>query len=533
LLGEHRRTVHIKGLRNQLNRTDLHVIVFGEFSKGKSTLINALLGREVLPARLVPTTGHITRVVFDQSETVRARFIDGREECHNLDRLGSFSTLNKNNHCFARDDVESIEVAVNCSLLQQRLVLVDTPGVSNSEAQTRRARDAIALGDLVLLVLDATQLLSSSERKLAVDWLSTELGKPVVPVVNRMNLVEEEGDRAEIRLRLDRWCHVHLRSELGRPWFEINALGALKHALGRGTLPGDDFATLRTALATCRGNKRKKLQHRSRYGQLRYEVRQVREWNADLLRQLRADAVQVERERAALRRELLELGRRFDACAKLERERLATAAQKLLDKRLDDLTTVTFKGKNKASLEASAWWWYQEELTDAVRTAEKMAQEQLLQLAGDKLGRPDPLTVREQMILNARLHVGDLPPIAASDAAVRWGGGIGLTIGTYLLPGIGTWAGFKVGRWLANKFGSTEPDYPAAYAAKARESWVEDARNVSNLLLSEFDARSGELKRQIDQRLKEVRPQPAPVEVSRREALENALAQCEQELGSA
>ena len=115
----------------------LRIVVFGEFSRGKSTLINALLGRVVLPTRAVPTTGHVTRVVFDRGDEVRVRLRNGQVETCPLDLLGSFAVLDFNRR--AREDVEEIEVAVDCPMLRAGTILIDTPGVCDDPAQTARA----------------------------------------------------------------------------------------------------------------------------------------------------------------------------------------------------------------------------------------------------------------------------------------------------------------------------------------------------------------------------------------------------------
>jgi len=532
-LSEHASSHRLMKLRIVLDHSDLRLIVFGEFNKGKSTLINAILGRPVLPAKLIPTTGQVTRIVFGQSERVRVRFVDGRTESHGLDQLATFSTLNHNGR--ARDDIESIVVAVNCPLLEDGLVLVDTPGVNDDDAQTRRARDAIALADLVFLMLDARQLLSTYEQELAADWLTKGLGKAVIPVVNFMNFIENSDDRQEIRRRLDGWCREHLQPELGRYWFEVDALGALKHALYGTAAPGDDFPALRAALVACQGNRRRALQDKSRRGQIRYELRKAQERNSHVLKRLRADAAQVEREREGLRRDLQELARRFNADARLRCAGACTAAQKTLDTNLDLLVTGWFGNESKERLAARASEWYQKKLMDAVRDVEKEGTKELLLLAGDHLGRPEPLTVREKMIRAAQLDVGELPTIAASSSdTAKWavvGGIVGGIFGTVFGgPGAGTAGGAALGAWLAREFGQKEADYVAAYSAKAREQWAEDTRNVLEYLHSEFDTRVAELKQRIDQRLEEVRPQSSPVEVSRREALEGVLAQCEQEI---
>jgi tRNA U34 5-carboxymethylaminomethyl modifying GTPase MnmE/TrmE len=536
-LGEHSTAQRVADLASGVNRPELQVVIFGEFNRGKSTLINALLGRLVLPAKLVPTTGHVTRLVFGANEQVRVRHTDGRLATCPLSQLAAFAVLDREGR--ARDDVAEIEVAVNCPMLREGLILIDTPGVNEQEAQTRRAREAVSGADLILLVVDARQLLGSRERELASDWLRRELGKPLVLVVNFLNLIDESG-LPELQVRLDTWCHGHLGSELGRPWFAVNALAALKAGLGTCPAPADDFITLRDAIANCRGSRRRLLQQQSRRNQLLAEVRSIRGRNSEILEKIRDNATQVERERAEYRNRLQELRRRHSAAAAVCREHMTSVARQELDKNLESLISFWFRGESKDRLEANASRWYQERLFGAVRSIEKAADAALAELAGDVLRRPDPLTLSERALLDARIDVGDLPLLNASPQAIGLGVGIGAAAGTFLIPipGVGTAAGAFVGGWLANLFGSTEPDYVTAYTAQVRPKWGEQSCEVLAALQGQLDARLNELQQQIDKRLQQVqariraegRAHPLDAEIRQREALETALVRSQREV---
>jgi hypothetical protein len=529
-VGEGERALRLSGLRNSLLQSELRVVIFGEFNRGKSTLINALLGRLILPAKLIPTTGHVTRIVHAGIEEVRVQHVDGRRQTSGLDQLETFACLNREG--LARDDIDSIEVGVNCSLLRDGVILMDTPGVNEQQAQTRRSRAAIAMADVVLMVLDARQLLCSHEQNLASDWLATALGKVVLLVVNFMNCLEDESDQAEIRSRLDRWCRAHLRARLGRYWFEVNARGALLHTQGSGPAPTDDFTTLRSALAHCTGEGRRKLQQYSRSGQILAEVREAIEDNARTLARLEDDAARVERERSARHQQLQDLARRFDVTARLRRSWLVAAAQSTLDEELDCLITNWFKGESETRLQQNASRWYGGRLTEAVRTIEKKASAALLDLADDSLGRPEPLTLGERLALNARLDVGLPTTIQVGDEAIGIGAGVGALLGTFFVPipvlgtAVGVAVGAMFGKVFANVIGSIEPDYVAAYSAKAREKWTENARDVLNALNGQFDVRLGQMRRQAEEELERLACVSRNGEQGQRRRLAAQLDEC-------
>jgi ribosome biogenesis GTPase A len=70
----------IAALRDRLDAARLRVLVAGEAKRGKSTLINALLGRAVLPAGVTPLTAVATTVRYGDDPHAEVRFADGHEE---------------------------------------------------------------------------------------------------------------------------------------------------------------------------------------------------------------------------------------------------------------------------------------------------------------------------------------------------------------------------------------------------------------------------------------------------------------------
>jgi hypothetical protein len=97
---------------------------------------------------------------------------------------------------------------------------------------------------------------------------------------------------------------------------------------------------------------------------------------------------------------------------------------------------------------------------------------------------------------------------------------------------IGTAVGAVLGGWLTSVFGSSEPDYVAAYAGQVRTQWEQTAREVLVVLYAQYDARIADIKRQIDERLEQShrKDPPLAVELRRREVLDEVLAQAEDHL---
>jgi hypothetical protein len=529
-LGEWEPAKRIASLRESLGLPEVRIVVFGEFSRGKSTLINALVGRIVMPAQLIPTTGHLTRIVFGYKDEVRVIHSDGNVERGGLDKIAEFSSLNIDG--VARENIDSIEVAVRSPMLEDGLILIDTPGVNDRDAQTHRAKAAIGEADLVIYLLDARQLLSSAERELAVEWMAKSLRKPVVPVVNFINFLEAD-ERPEVFQIIERWSIEHLDTILDRPWFTVDARGALKHALGDGMPPDDDFRLLRSQLAGLTGTKRENFQRRSRYTQLLAEVGFAGDRNEHVLHRIREDADQLERDRAEERRQLEYLAQRFDATAKMERDRLVLFAETQLRLGLQRLDAM-LRTSDKETLQRNAAKRFEERLFEAMGAIEREADGALVKLAGCGCNPPARMAISERLSLDARIQVGDLPVIEASVGQKVAGGVIGAGLGTLLWPGLGTWAGFKVGKWIARKLGETEPDYGAAFCDAARRQWEPATKRVLDVLQAQYDARVTRVKArvQIADQADNRRTKSLAIEMAQREALTVFMEKCRHHLGA-
>ena len=64
---------HLAGLETRLSEGRFHLAVLGQVKRGKSTLINALLGEDVLPGSVVPLTAIPTFVRFGNEKGIRVR----------------------------------------------------------------------------------------------------------------------------------------------------------------------------------------------------------------------------------------------------------------------------------------------------------------------------------------------------------------------------------------------------------------------------------------------------------------------------
>lgn len=128
----------LEGLRQRLVEKRFHLAVLGQFKRGKSTLLNALLGEALLPTSVVPLTAVPTFLRSGSARRARVIFQNGRPAetfaGGQVEDLAAFLVRfgteegNPHNHL----DVSHIEVFHPAPLLRQGVVLIDTPGIGST-----------------------------------------------------------------------------------------------------------------------------------------------------------------------------------------------------------------------------------------------------------------------------------------------------------------------------------------------------------------------------------------------------------------
>jgi small GTP-binding protein len=155
----------LDGLRARLRERRLRVLVAGEAKRGKSTLVNALLGRPVLPMGVTPLTALATTVRYGQEEGASAVFRDGRVERFPLSALDDLVTERGNPG--NRRNLAAVTVMADAPVLALGVELVDTPGTGSVYAHnTAEAEAALETMDAAVFVLTADPPVSASEREL-------------------------------------------------------------------------------------------------------------------------------------------------------------------------------------------------------------------------------------------------------------------------------------------------------------------------------------------------------------------------------
>ena len=151
--------------------SEFEVSVIATMSSGKSTLINALLGRELMPSKNEACTATIAKIKdVDGMDHFEATYLDKNKEI-----IGSFSDLSLENMVEMNDNPETAYINIQGDIPSIKnngvqLVLVDTPGPNNSRTEDHKNHTYRIIKEktkpMVLYVLNATQLQTNDDKEL-------------------------------------------------------------------------------------------------------------------------------------------------------------------------------------------------------------------------------------------------------------------------------------------------------------------------------------------------------------------------------
>ncbi len=183
LVGHDRRR-DLTAARTRLERGRFVLAVVGEFSSGKSFLLNALLGKfrrervgtrdalvGLLAVDINPSTATITQLVSASTDRATAIYEDGREEQIPLDRLNRFIAVGDADAHGIHDATKAegsaptrVVVETNSEFLARGFVVADTPGLASINPAHRRATlGFLPSADAVLYVIDSQQPFSEGD----------------------------------------------------------------------------------------------------------------------------------------------------------------------------------------------------------------------------------------------------------------------------------------------------------------------------------------------------------------------------------
>lgn len=202
-------------LHTALN-SPLSLAIVGEFNAGKSTIVNALVGEDVFPVGVLPTTAHTGILRWGPRKAARVVYLDGTREEQSLDEARQTMKTNA-------ESIERLEFTHPHPDL--RLVHYwDTPGFNALEERHEKvAAEALNAAEAILWVMDANQVLSQTEFD-RIDILPFG-GERLVVVINKIDRLGPADEREDEVEELIEYVTDNLEGRMAG-CFAISALQA-------------------------------------------------------------------------------------------------------------------------------------------------------------------------------------------------------------------------------------------------------------------------------------------------------------------
>ncbi|MFD2412651.1 dynamin family protein, partial [Paenibacillus rhizoplanae] len=186
--GEQKSAQIVVDLKVKEQADELTLAFCGHFSAGKSSMINKLCGKAVLPSGPVPTSANIVSIRSGAPQ-VLLHPVDGSSGGN----LGVIQTTpdRLQDYCRQGTEYSTIEVWEDVPVLGEHGVLMDTPGVdSTDEGHQAATRSALHLADAVFYVMDYNHV--QSENNLAFAKSLSDWGKPLYLIINQIDKHREQ-----------------------------------------------------------------------------------------------------------------------------------------------------------------------------------------------------------------------------------------------------------------------------------------------------------------------------------------------------
>lgn len=169
----------------------------GEFKRGKSTVINALLGREIIPADILPATATMNRVTYDLQPHAQVIKNDGTVMEIPVDEIADYVTKINDENARRAEMVDEAIVYYPCQFCQNGVDIVDTPGLNDDERMDKISEEIIPKLDAVIMVIVPGAPFSKSEAEFVRNKLmGSDLGR-LLFLVNKIDTIRpKERERA-------------------------------------------------------------------------------------------------------------------------------------------------------------------------------------------------------------------------------------------------------------------------------------------------------------------------------------------------
>lgn len=181
------------------------LVVLGDFKRGKSTIINAILGKSIAPVNVAPETFTINSISYGETPSAEAVLKNGQRITLTADDLVR-DRLEKLMRAFP-DTLDYIDIRDNAELLKE-IRIVDTPGLSDLDCLDKQVQDYLVNADAIIYVASALSPFSESEQFFLASHIRPMSFNKLYVLVNMIDAMNSEEDMERIINRVRERCEM-------------------------------------------------------------------------------------------------------------------------------------------------------------------------------------------------------------------------------------------------------------------------------------------------------------------------------------
>ena len=195
------------------------VLLTGMAGAGTTSLVNALLGRTILNAKIGDTSGVTSIICYGEKEEVRAYFLDGQVASFDLGQVELFTSLNTSSAQILREGLDFIEIYVRHDLLKFITLILSTPSHISGNNTAYIKESVIKRADDVFWVLKYNQKMVQEE----INFLNSLKEKNFVPlgILNGIDLIEKTFRSIQNYLHMSAILLAFLQKTHSQPFMKI------------------------------------------------------------------------------------------------------------------------------------------------------------------------------------------------------------------------------------------------------------------------------------------------------------------------
>ena len=179
------------------------LVIIGDFKRGKSTIINAILGRSAAPVNVAPETFTINRFSYGETQSVEAVLSNGKRVTLTPDDLSRERLLGLLD--YFPGALEYIDVKSDAPILKE-IQVVDTPGLSDLDELDYLVKDFLVKADAVIYVASALSPFSESEQYFIASQIVPQNFSKVFVLINMIDAMNSMEDIERIVNHISEKC---------------------------------------------------------------------------------------------------------------------------------------------------------------------------------------------------------------------------------------------------------------------------------------------------------------------------------------